>query len=92
MRLGIIQHKRAVLFGCFGKACHMDIVSLQLSLPRKVVLSALLGNSAALCAVQDSYQPTEVCTGLWIVPDWCEPPQPDALNIRMVPGLAFGTG
>jgi len=45
-----------------------------------------------LLLLQDSYQPTEVCEGLWIVPDWCDPPQPDALNIRMAPGLAFGTG
>lgn len=44
-----------------------------------------------LC-VQNSYQPTEVCEGLWIVPDWCEPPDCTALNIRMAPGLAFGTG
>lgn len=42
--------------------------------------------------LQDSYQPTEVCKGLWIVPDWCEIPDPSALNIRMAPGLAFGTG
>ena len=42
--------------------------------------------------LQDSYQPTEVCKGLWIVPDWCETPDPSALNIRMAPGLAFGTG
>ena len=42
--------------------------------------------------MQDSYQPTEVCKGLWIVPDWCKPPEPAALNIRMAPGLAFGTG
>ncbi|KAL0045978.1 hypothetical protein WJX82_010281 [Trebouxia sp. C0006] len=43
-------------------------------------------------AMKDSYQPTEVCKGLWIVPDWCESPDPNALNIRMAPGLAFGTG
>lgn len=43
-------------------------------------------------AMKDSYQPTKVCDGLWILPDWCEPPQPDALNIRIAPGLAFGTG
>lgn len=42
--------------------------------------------------MQDSYQPTEVCKGLWIVPDWCEPTEPSALNVRMAPGLAFGTG
>ena len=33
------------------------------------------------------------CTpGLWIVPSWCEAPEPDAINIRLDPGIAFGTG
>ena len=30
--------------------------------------------------------------GIWIVPDWCELEDPEAINIRLVPGLAFGTG
>jgi ribosomal protein L11 methyltransferase len=29
---------------------------------------------------------------LWIVPSWSEPPDPAALNLRLDPGLAFGTG
>jgi ribosomal protein L11 methyltransferase len=29
---------------------------------------------------------------LWIVPTWIEPPDPAALNLRLDPGLAFGTG
>jgi len=29
---------------------------------------------------------------LWIVPSWSEPPDPSALNLRLDPGLAFGTG
>ncbi len=29
---------------------------------------------------------------LWVCPHWIEPPEPDALNIRLDPGLAFGTG
>ncbi|WP_296591642.1 50S ribosomal protein L11 methyltransferase [Methylophaga sp.] len=35
-----------------------------------------------------------ICFGekLWIVPSWHEPPQPDAINILLDPGLAFGTG
>ena len=35
-----------------------------------------------------------ICFGekLWIVPSWHEPPQPNAVNILLDPGLAFGTG
>ncbi len=29
---------------------------------------------------------------LWICPSWIETPQPDAVNLRLDPGLAFGTG
>jgi ribosomal protein L11 methyltransferase len=40
----------------------------------------------------DNFHP--LCFGekLWIVPSWHQPPQPDALNILLDPGLAFGTG
>ena len=42
--------------------------------------------------LQASYKPVRVDEGIWIVPDWCEPEDPEAVNIRLVPGLAFGTG
>ncbi|GIS02631.1 MAG: hypothetical protein CM15mP103_11820 [Gammaproteobacteria bacterium] len=29
---------------------------------------------------------------LWICPSWTPPPDPDAINILLDPGLAFGTG
>jgi ribosomal protein L11 methyltransferase len=29
---------------------------------------------------------------LWIVPTWADPPDPSALNLRLDPGMAFGTG
>lgn len=38
------------------------------------------------------YKPIEVAPGLWIVPSWCAPPAPEAINIVLDPGLAFGTG
>lgn len=43
-------------------------------------------------SIMDSYQPSEVGEGLWIVPVWSQPPDPDATNIVLEPGLAFGTG
>ena len=40
----------------------------------------------------DNFHP--ICFGerLWICPSWLEPPQADAINIMLDPGLAFGTG
>ncbi|KAJ7543632.1 hypothetical protein O6H91_09G045900 [Diphasiastrum complanatum] len=42
--------------------------------------------------VQDVFRPVEVASGLWIVPRWCVPPDPAAINVMLDPGLAFGTG
>ena len=38
------------------------------------------------------FQPLKMGRRLWICPSWCEPPDPDAVNIHLDPGLAFGTG
>ncbi len=41
---------------------------------------------------QAQFGPTKVSDNLWIVPSWNEPPNPEAINIRLDPGVAFGTG
>ena len=41
---------------------------------------------------QKQFEPMRVADRLWIVPTWCVPPEPDATNISLDPGLAFGTG
>ena len=41
---------------------------------------------------QAQFAPIRIADGLWIVPSWCEPPDPAAVNIALDPGLAFGTG
>jgi len=38
------------------------------------------------------FKPIQCAPGLWIVPSWAEPPDPDATVINLDPGLAFGTG
>jgi len=43
------------------------------------------------CA-QAQFGPQQVGRRLWVVPSWCEAPDPRALNLRIDPGLAFGTG
>lgn len=41
---------------------------------------------------QAQFAPTQVSDRLWIVPSWHEPPNKEAINIRLDPGVAFGTG
>jgi ribosomal protein L11 methyltransferase len=38
------------------------------------------------------FAPIRVSARLWIVPSWHVPPEPDAINLVLDPGLAFGTG
>lgn len=40
----------------------------------------------------DAYEPIQIAEKYWIVPEWMQAPEPDAVNIKLDPGLAFGTG
>ena len=65
--------------------------------------AAALGVNAALTieevpetdwvrATQAQFDPIAIGGPLWIVPTWHTPPEPDAINLVLDPGLAFGTG
>ena len=43
-------------------------------------------------ATQAQFAPIQIGPRLWIVPSWHEPPEQDAVVVRLDPGLAFGTG
>jgi ribosomal protein L11 methyltransferase len=43
-------------------------------------------------ATQSQFDPIRIRDDLWIVPSWHVAPNPEALNIVLDPGLAFGTG
>ena len=40
----------------------------------------------------DAYEPIKIAEKYWIVPEWMQAPEADAVNIKLDPGLAFGTG
>lgn len=40
----------------------------------------------------EHFKPMRFGERLWVVPSWTEPPAADAVNLRLDPGLAFGTG
>ncbi|MBI3547201.1 MAG: 50S ribosomal protein L11 methyltransferase [Gammaproteobacteria bacterium] len=52
----------------------------------------LLGDEDWAHSWMAHYKPLQVGHNLWVVPSWCSAPQPDAVNIILDPGLAFGTG
>lgn len=43
-------------------------------------------------AWMDNFKPMRFGQRLWVCPSWCEAPEPEAVNIMLDPGLAFGTG
>lgn len=43
-------------------------------------------------AWMDDFKPQKFGQRLWICPSWLTPPEPDAINLILDPGLAFGTG
>lgn len=40
----------------------------------------------------DQFKPIQFGKRLWVCPSWHAPPEPNAVNIILDPGLAFGTG
>lgn len=40
----------------------------------------------------ESYHPMRFGQRLWVCPSWREAPEPEAVNLMLDPGLAFGTG
>lgn len=40
----------------------------------------------------EDFKPLRMGQRLWIVPSWHQPPEHDAINLKLDPGLAFGTG
>lgn len=43
-------------------------------------------------AWMDYYEPIQIDDNFWVVPEWLESPNPQAVNLKLDPGLAFGTG
>src|ERR1700676_1740324 len=41
---------------------------------------------------QAQFHPLQIERGLWVVPSWCEPIDAHAVDVRIDPGLAFGSG
>jgi ribosomal protein L11 methyltransferase len=54
--------------------------------------SEIIEDQAWERAWMDDFKPMRFGERLWIVPSWSEPPERNAINILLDPGLAFGTG
>lgn len=71
----------------------MNMVAELLSLPAPPAFtSAPVADQDWVRAWMDRWQPLHFGANLWVVPSWLTPPDADAANIILDPGMAFGTG
>jgi ribosomal protein L11 methyltransferase len=70
----------------------MRTVAAALALPLPPHESYPVAEQDWVRETQAQFGPIEIAPRFWIVPSWSEAPDPRALNLRLDPGLAFGTG
>lgn len=58
----------------------------------EILSEAEVENADWVRITQAQFPPTQVSERLWIVPTWHELPDENAVNVRLDPGVAFGTG
>ncbi|NHB57122.1 50S ribosomal protein L11 methyltransferase [Acinetobacter sp. 194] len=75
---------------------HIDVAALETfikaQMPDAPLRSEFLEDQEWERTWMDAYEPIQIGEKYWIVPEWMEAPEPDAVNIKLDPGLAFGTG
>ena len=59
--------------------------------PRAIAAVRRVGEQDWVRSSQGQFGPLKIGR-LWIVPSWVDPPDPSAVNLRLDPGMAFGTG
>ncbi len=87
----------SIITGLFDQSTDAETLQDRLSrrLPAEQAASIrieLLPDQVWERAHLDRYQPLRFGRRLWIVPSWHQPPEPEACNILLDPGIAFGTG
>ncbi|MBV1869398.1 MAG: 50S ribosomal protein L11 methyltransferase [Gammaproteobacteria bacterium] len=82
--------------GLFEASADMDLVVELLKPPFNDQLpphrTEILEDQNWEQAWMERFKPMPMGKRLWICPSWCKPPEPDAINVLLDPGLAFGTG
>ena len=74
--------RRALALACSGLRCEV---------PDDIVLEPL-DDQDWVRLTQSQFKPIPITPQLWIVPSWETPPDAGAINLRLDPGAAFGTG
>lgn len=88
--------QRTIVTGLFEASTDIDTLAQSLMQHNPTAIeemrSEILEDKDWVREWMDRYQPMHFGGRLWIVPSHHTPPDPDAINILLDPGLAFGTG
>lgn len=74
-----------------GKVLNKACAELSFKVP-EIECETIVPDNDWVRITQAQFSPTQISENLWIVPSWHQPPNPNAINIRLDPGVAFGTG
>lgn len=80
--------------GLFSVDTNINAVmqQLQTQWPEYTITQSKLAEQNWTRAWMDHYHPMQFADKLWICPTTVTPPDPDAVNVMLDPGMAFGTG
>ncbi|MCL9683324.1 50S ribosomal protein L11 methyltransferase [Legionella maioricensis] len=83
-----------IIHALFAQAQEAQYAKTQLALTRSPLACSLevLPDKDWERAWMDDFKPQRFGKRLWICPTWSTPPEPEAVNLMLDPGLAFGTG
>ncbi len=73
-------------------AAALSLASARIELPAPEHRIEPVADDDWVRRTQSQFAPVHASPRIWIVPTWCAPPEPAAINVRIDPGLAFGTG
>lgn len=82
----------ALFDAAFDVEAALASAAAQLEVPVPAHSLAAIADADWVRETQAQFAPLRVTDRLWIVPSWREPVDPDAINLRLDPGVAFGTG
>ena len=67
-------------------------ISSELNIPADSIEHEHIADQNWETAWMEDFEPMQFGNKLWIIPSWLEPPEKDAINLMLDPGLAFGSG
>jgi len=82
----------ALFGGDADPSAALSVASSELGLAEPVHVIESVADDDWVRRTQAQFEPVHASERIWIVPTWCDPPDSRALNLRIDPGLAFGTG